>query len=106
MNNIIISSTSAENWGSYFIFDIKERTTIISDTVLNLNVSVITGRTGDATNYPHFSPASFWTSKIELVVNNVTIDALYAVSTFVNQQFFFEDEDRLFCNNMRSSILQ
>ena len=96
----LIPSTSQANFGSYFIFDIRERNCIISDLVLNFNVSAITGRSGDATNFPYFSPASFWTSKIELVVNNVTIDTLYAVSNFVNQQFFFEDEDRLFCNNM------
>ena len=106
---IIIPATSAPNWGSYFIFDIKERNTIISDLVLNFNVSAITGRSGDATNYPHFSPACFWNSKIELVVNNVTIDTLYAVSHFVNQRFFFDDMDRLFCNNMGgsySSVIQ
>ena len=66
-------------------------------------MSAITGRSGDGTNYPHFSPASFWTSKIELVINNVTIDTLYAVSNFVNQQFFFEDEDWLICYIMGSS---
>ena len=37
---IIIPATSAPNWGSYFIFDIKERNTIISDIVLNFNVVV------------------------------------------------------------------
>ena len=32
---VIIPSTSAPNFGSYFIFDIKERNCIISDLVLN-----------------------------------------------------------------------
>ena len=36
---IIMHSTSAPNWGSYFIFDVKERNCIISDLVLNFNVS-------------------------------------------------------------------
>ena len=63
-------------------------------------MSAITGRTGDATNYPHFSPALFWTLKIELVVEHLTIDTPYAVSNFVNQQFYFKDEDRIFCKNM------
>ena len=69
---IIIPSTSAPNWGSSFIFDVKEKNCIISDLVLNFNVSAITGRSGDAINFPHFSPATFWTSKVKLVVNNVT----------------------------------
>ena len=32
---VIIPSTSQPNWGSYFIFDVKERNCIISDLVLN-----------------------------------------------------------------------
>ena len=81
----IIPSTSQPNWGSYFSFDVKERNFFNSDLVLNFNVSAITGRSRDATNVPHFSPATVWTSKIELVVNNVTIDTLYAVSNFIIQ---------------------
>ena len=95
--------------GILFIFDLKERNCIISDLVLKFNVSAITGRSGDATNYPHFSPATFRASKIILVVNNVTIDTLYAVSNFINQQFFFEDDNRLFCSNIKgsySSVIQ
>ena len=52
---IIIPSTSQPNFGSYFIFDLKERC-IISDIILNFNVTAITGRSGDATNFPHFNP--------------------------------------------------
>ena len=100
---VIIPSTSSPSWGSYFIFDVKERNCIISDLVLNFNLPAISGLTGTVTNYPHFNPAVFWTTKIELVVNNVTIDTLYPVSNFVNQQFFFEDEDRALCNNMQGS---
>ena len=56
---ILIPSKSQSNFKSYFIFDIRNRNTIISDIVFNFNVSAITGRTDDATNYPHFSHASF-----------------------------------------------
>ena len=100
---VIIPSTSSPSWGSYFIFDVKERNCIISDLVLNFNLPAISGLTGTVTNFPHFNPATFWTTKIELVVNNVTIDTLYPVSNFVNQQFFFEDEDRALVNNMEGS---
>ena len=61
------------------------------------------------TSYPHFSPATFWTTKIELVVNNVTIDTLYPVSNFVNQQYFNDDNDRVYLNDMQgayNSIIQ
>ena len=100
---VIIPSTSTPNWGSYFIFDVKEKNVIISDIVLNFNVSAITGLSGTVTSYPHFNPATAWTTKIELVVNNVTIDTLYPVSNFVNQQFFFEDEDRVLINSMQGA---
>ena len=36
---VIIPSTSTPNWGSYFIFDIKERNCIISDLVLNFKIA-------------------------------------------------------------------
>ena len=100
---VIIPSTSQPQFGSYFIFDIRERNTIISDFIINFNLSAISGITGAPTNYPHFSPATFWLSKIELVVNNVTIDTLYPVVNFIAQQFFYEDEDRLLINNMQGS---
>jgi len=97
---IIIPSTSQPNWGSYFIFDVKERNSIISDLIINFNVSAISGRTSDATSFPHFNPATFWFTKIELVVNNVTVDTLYPLQEFITQQFCFEDEDRVLNNNM------
>ena len=56
---ITIPATSQPNWGSYIIFDIKECNTTISDLVLNFKVSAITGRSGDAINYPHFSLSLF-----------------------------------------------
>ena len=61
---IIIPSTSAPNWGSYFIFDVKERNCIISDLVLNFNVTAITGRSGEATNFPHFHLPLFGLQKL------------------------------------------
>ena len=92
---VIIPATSQPNWGSYFIFDVKERNVIISDITLNFNIGSISGLTGTVSTFPHFSPASFFTTKVELVVNNVTIDTLYPVSNFISQQFFNHDEDRV-----------
>ena len=63
---VIIPSTSQPQFGGYFIFDIKERNTIISDLFINFNLSSITGISGAPANYPHFSPATFWLSKVEV----------------------------------------
>ena len=107
---VIIPSTSTPAWGSYFIFDVKERNCVISDLVLGFNLGAITGATGTAvTSYPHFSPATFFPTKVEIVINNITIDTLYAVSNFVAQQFFNHDEDRVYINDMQgayNSIIQ
>ena len=100
---IIIPSVSTAQFGSYFIFDIKERNTIVSDIIIAFNVTAITGLTGSVANFPHFSPATFWIQKCELVMNNVTIDTLYPIQEFISQQFLFSDEDRVLINNMQGS---
>ena len=100
---VIIPSTSQPNWASYFIFDIKERNCIISDLLIQFNINQISGLTGTVTSYPHFSPATFFLSKVEVVVNNITIDTLYPIQQFTAQQFFNYDEDRVYINNMQGS---
>ena len=100
---IIIPSTSSPNWGSYFIFDVKERNSIISDIIINFNIGAISGVSSAPTSYPHFVPATFFLSKVELVVNNVTIDTLYPVQEFISQQFLNDDSDRILINNMQGN---
>jgi hypothetical protein len=101
---VIIPSTSSPAWGSYFIFDVKERNCIISDLLLGFTLGAITGATGTAvTSYPHFSPATFFPTKIEIVINNITIDTLYPVQQFTAQQFFNDDNDRVYINNQQGS---
>lgn len=100
---VIIPSTSAPQFGSYFIIDVKEKNVVISDLIINFNVSAISGLTGSVANFPNFNPATFWMQKIELVINNVTIDTLYPVQLFISQQFFFEDEDRLLNNCLQGN---
>jgi hypothetical protein len=100
---VIIPSTSTPNWGSYFIFDVKERNSIISDIIINFNINQVTGTTSPPTNYPQLVPATFFLSKVELVVNNVTIDTLYPIQLFISQQFLNDDEDRVLINAMQGA---
>jgi hypothetical protein len=100
---IIIPSVSLAQFGSYFIFDVKERNTIVSDIIIGFNVNAISGLTGTNAGFPHFVPATFWIQKCELVMNNVTIDTLYPIQEFISQQFLFSDEDRVLINNMQGS---
>ena len=100
---VIIPSTSTPNWGSYFIFDIKERNVLISDLIINFNIAQVTGTTSPPTNYPQFVPATFFLSKVEIVINNVTIDTLYPLQLFITNQFNNYDEDRILINNMQGN---
>ena len=100
---IIIPSVSLAQFGSYFIFDVKERNTIVSDIIIGFNVNAISGLSGTNAGFPHFVPATFWIQKCELVMNNVTIDTLYPIQEFISQQFLFSDEDRVLINNMQGS---
>jgi hypothetical protein len=45
-------------------------------------------------------PFTFALNKVELVVNNVTVDTLYPIQNFISQQFLNDDEDRILINNM------
>ena len=99
---VIIPSVSAAQFGSYFIFDIRERNVIISDLLINFNLSALGGLTGGT---PRLSPATFWINKCEIVINNVCIDTLYPIQEFISQQFFWEDEDRLFNNTLQGSYV-
>jgi len=100
---IIIPSVSLAQFGSYFIFDVKERNTIVSDIIIGFNVNAISGLSGVNAGFPHFVPATFWIQKCELVMNNVTVDTLYPIQEFISQQFLFSDEDRVLINNMQGS---
>lgn len=100
---VIIPSTSQPNWGSYFIIDVKERNCIISDIIIQFNISQVTGTTSPPTNYPQFVPATYFLNKVELVINNVTIDTLYPLQLWISQQFLNDDEDRVLINNMQGN---
>ena len=100
---VVIPSTSAPSFGSYFIFDIKDKNIILSDVLIQFNVSSITGITTPPTNYPHFSPAHFFCTKIEIVINNICIDTYYPLQQFVATQFGYHNEDRVLLNNLAGS---
>jgi hypothetical protein len=61
---VVLPSTSAPAFGSFYIFDIKDKYIILSDLVIQFNCSAITGVTSPPTNFPHFVPAHFFCTKI------------------------------------------
>ena len=95
---LIIPSTSTPTFGSAFICDIKEKNILLTDLLVQLNVSAITGLTGGTGL--RWSPAHFFFTRIEVVQNNVVVDTLYGLQQHISNQLFFFDEDRIFRNNL------
>ena len=96
--SIIVPSTSAPSWGSYFVIDFRERNCILHDLVLQFQVSALTGYTGANATSPRYTPAYFWFTRIEIVQNNNVIDTVYANQQFIMNQLYNFDEQRLLIN--------
>jgi len=97
---IIIPSTSTPSFGSYFIFDMREKGCMLHDLGIEFKVGQITGQTLDLVNYlPRYNPAIFWFTRIEIVQNSQVIDTIYPVQQFVHQQLFNDDPRRKLINH-------
>ena len=72
---VIIPSTSQPSWGSYFVFDFKEKALSLHNIAIQFNVSALTGMTGGTSK--RYTTAFNWFSRIEIVINNQVIDTVY-----------------------------
>ena len=98
---VIIPSTSNPSFGSYFIFDMKEKGCYLHNLSIQFQVGplTVTNPVNIPANYPHFNPAVFWYTRIELVINSQVIDTYYPTQQFVHQQLFNDEPTRRFINN-------
>jgi hypothetical protein len=99
---VIIPSTSQVAFGSYSIFDFKEKACLLNDIVLQFQVSnlnIITNTTNQNTLSPRFTPCWNWFTRIEIVQNNQIIDTIYPQSNFLLHQCFLSNEDRQLVND-------
>jgi hypothetical protein len=103
---IIVPATSSPSFGSYFIFDVKERNCLISDLVINFNIGSIGGVSSAPTSYPHFVPLTFLLTKVELVVNNVCVDTLYPIQQYVGEKAIDELTLKAFVGSRTSSMFE
>lgn len=92
-----IPSSSQPSFGSYCVFDIKQKNIILHDTTLVINTTALTGLTGGTS--PRLSPAYFWWTRIEAVVNGVILDTYYPTQQFVLNQIINPNSDRIMVNN-------
>ena len=97
---VVVPSTSAPAWGSYFVFDFKEKALTLHKIAIQFNVSAITGFTSSATpSDARYTTAYGWFNRIEIVQNNQVIDTIYPDSQFLLNNLFHFDEDRSYINN-------
>jgi hypothetical protein len=97
---LLIPSTSQPQFGSYFIFDLKEKGCILHDIGIEFTTGPITGQNPNiATSTPRYNPAIFWFSRIEVVINSQVIDTIYPLQQFVHQQLFNDDVKRRLINH-------
>ena len=92
-----IPSSSQPSFGSYCVFDIKQKNIILHDTTLVINTTALTGLTGGTS--PRLSPAYFWWTRIEAVVNGVILDTYYPTQQFFLNQILNSNSDRIMVNN-------
>ena len=92
---LIIPSSSAPGFGSFFTIDIKEKNILLNNVTLQFMTSA---RIGTAL-VGYFNPAFFWFTRIELVQGGTVIDNIYGNQQHIMQQILEWDEDRLAINN-------
>jgi hypothetical protein len=92
-----IPSSSLPQFGSYCVFDIKQKNILLHNMALVVNTTALTGITGGTSN--RLSPAWFWWQRVELVLNGVIVDTLYPTQQFFLNQILYDNPDRIMNNN-------
>ena len=96
---LFVPSTNQLAYGSMCLLDIREKNILLHNICLQFNITSALTATGTQTNYPNFCPSVFLFQRIEILINSNIIDTLYPTSTFILQQFYNYDEDRLIINS-------
>lgn len=92
---VIIPSSSAPGFGSYFTIDIREKNLLLNNVTLQFTTSAVSG-----TNLIGcFNPAYFWFQRIDIAQNGTVMDTIYPGQQHIMQQIMEFDEDRLAINN-------
>ena len=92
---LIVPSTSAPNWSSYFTIDVNERGVNVNDMVVQFNLGAVVGTGWSG----YFNPACFFFTRCELLMGGSVIDTIYGQEQFILNQWLEYDEDRLAVNN-------
>jgi hypothetical protein len=93
------TSTYALN-GQVFQIDFKEKGLTIMDMGLEIETAGgISGLTGTVSGYPNLNPASFWNTRIDVMIGGQVIFSNFNVSQFIRKQLFQSDEGRLMSNS-------
>ena len=91
---IIIPSSSTPSFGSFHIFNFREKNVIINNFSLQFVTSSISG-----TSLTCYAVPAFWFfTKIEITQNGVLLDTVYSTEQFLRAQMLNSDEDRMSIN--------
>lgn len=96
----IIPSTSTPQFSGYYVLDLRDKGNKLDNVSIVLNISQLTASDG---NQYAFVPSYFMFSRIEAVVGNNIIDTYYPSQMFLENQFFYKDDERLTHNNLAAN---
>ncbi len=96
---LIVPSSSAPNFGSYFTIDVKNTGIIINNMYLQFQYGAVQG----SSLVGAFIPSWFHISRIEILQNGNTMSTTYGNEQFLINQLLHYEEDRLSFNNAAGS---
>ena len=98
----VVPSTSVPTFGGYFVCDLKEKNIKLENLTLQFNVSPLVVRNKEdnsPVNGCSFVPAYAWITRLEVVMNNITLDTLYPTEQFILSNILYTDAQRLAIQN-------
>ena len=98
VETITIPSNTLPSWGNYFQIDIKEVGVSVGKATIGFNLGALSGSGSTS-----FNPASTWITHVDILQNGKITDSIYGDQTFLMNQLFNCDEDRLLINNAQGN---
>ena len=96
---INIPSSNNGSWNSVTLIDCKEVGIVIHEAIIVYNLGPVTGMVGTSTTAPRFLSSYYFSQRSEIVFGNNSIDNLYSTQNFLNNQLWYNDDDRAFMNS-------
>lgn len=83
-----VPSSSTPVWGSFFNVLLRQKNFELHNTTLELSLNALSGVTDSSGASCGISPTWFWFTRIDVLINGVTLQSLYPLSQFLRTQYF------------------